>query len=173
MELSESAYESQKYNATCAALRSDRYRYGLEQGCSIGVLSTRLAARCNRFLGVDLAATAVEQAARRLSPIPVASAIVAHIPTEWPDGQFDLIILSEVIYYLNLTDINLLTIKIAATAMPGAECVLVNWCGHTDTHFTGLGARVAFCDALAKVTNFQTKQNCGTDDYDHVTLLLD
>ncbi len=150
---SESAYESQKYNATCAALRSDRYRYGLEQGCSIGVLGTRLAARCNRFLGVDLAATAVEQAARRLSPIPVASAIVAHIPTEWPDGQFDLIILSEVIYYLNLADIKLLTIKIAA--------------------FTGLGARVAFCDALAKVTNFQTKQNCGTDDYDHVTLLLD
>ena len=76
----ESPYEGQKYEATCAALRSDHYRHGIEIGCSIGALSARLAVRCDRFLAIDLVGKAVEQALTRLADIPGASAMVGADP---------------------------------------------------------------------------------------------
>ena len=168
----ESPYEGQKYDATCAALRSDHYRHGIEIGCSIGALSARLAVRCDRFLAIDLVGKAVEQASTRLADIPGASAMVGQIPYHWPNHTFDLIVLSEVLYYLTPQEITLLARKIKDTTLPGAECVLVNWRGQTDTPITGIGARTAFCDAMAGLTNFATHPNSGTPDYDHVTLVL-
>ena len=49
-----SPYEQAKYDATIAALPR-RYATALEAGCSIGVLSERLAAHCDALLGVDVA----------------------------------------------------------------------------------------------------------------------
>lgn len=168
----ESPYEAQKYDATCAALRSDRYSSGIEVGCSVGVLSTRLAARCDRFLAVDLADKAVEQTAARLSAIPGARAVVANIPADWLAGPFDLIMLSEVIYYLTPAEIDLLARRIVEDSLPGAECVLVNWRGHTDTQFTGVGARLAFSEALRRLHPVTEILHPGTNDYDHATLVL-
>src|SRR4051812_50160637 len=45
-EFETSAYEQAKYDATLAALPRPLYRRGLEIGCSIGVLTARLAGRC-------------------------------------------------------------------------------------------------------------------------------
>ena len=48
------------------------------------------------------------------------------IPAEWPDGMFDLIVLSEVLYYLDAAA-NLATARRAAAALrPGA--VAWSWC---------------------------------------------
>ena len=168
----ESTYERQKYDATCAVLRSAQYKSGIEIGCSIGVLSVRLAARCDRFVAVDLADKAVRQAAERLSTTSGASAMVANIPEEWPAGRFDLIVLSEVIYYLTTAQITTLARRISESCLPRAECVLVNWLGHTDTAFTGIGARVAFCNAVHRLCNVREIRHAGTADYDHVTLVL-
>lgn len=167
-----SPYEAAKYDATCAALQSGRYRSGIEIGCSVGVLSARLAARCERFLAIDLAERAVVSASARLLPFPGAEAKVACIPVDWPEGPFDLIMLSEVIYYLQETEIALLAAKVSDSGMRRCECVLVNWRGHTDTHFTGNQARLAFCTALRRHRDFAEIAQPGTPDYDHVTLML-
>ena len=50
-----SAYERKKYAVTLAAMPKPRYARGLEIGCSIGVLTRELAARCDAILGVDVA----------------------------------------------------------------------------------------------------------------------
>ncbi|MDX1541958.1 MAG: SAM-dependent methyltransferase, partial [Geminicoccaceae bacterium] len=50
-----SAYEAAKYQATLDALPRARYGSALELGCSIGVLTERLAARCTSLLALDVA----------------------------------------------------------------------------------------------------------------------
>ena len=52
-------YERRKYAITVAALPRERYRSGLEPGCSIGELTRLLAARCDRLLAFDFAESAV------------------------------------------------------------------------------------------------------------------
>jgi hypothetical protein len=51
-EFETSAYEQAKYDATLAALPRPRYRRGLEIGCSIGVLTARLAGRCGSLVAI-------------------------------------------------------------------------------------------------------------------------
>ncbi len=48
-----SGYERAKYDATLNALPKTCYRSGLEIGCSIGVLTERLAKRCERLIATD------------------------------------------------------------------------------------------------------------------------
>lgn len=64
------AYEASKYAATLDALPGERYRSAFEVGCSIGVLTERLAARCERLLSVDVAERALQQARDRCRNLP-------------------------------------------------------------------------------------------------------
>ena len=59
-----SEYEAAKYDATIAAL-APRYASALEVGCSIGVLTARLAERCERLLAIDVAEGALAHARER------------------------------------------------------------------------------------------------------------
>ena len=53
-----SDYERRKYAATLAALPRRAYRREFEVGCSIGVLTSQLARRCEHLLAVDVVDTA-------------------------------------------------------------------------------------------------------------------
>lgn len=63
-----------------------------------------LADRCADLLCQDLDPTAVGLARERLVDVPNASVEMARLPADWPGGRFDLIVLSEVGYYLDPTD---------------------------------------------------------------------
>jgi trans-aconitate methyltransferase len=93
-----SAYEAAKYDATIQALAGQRYQTGLEIGCSIGVLTQRLARHVDDLLGIDVSDAALAQARER---VPHARFEQREIPEEFPDGRFDLIVCSEVLYYLD------------------------------------------------------------------------
>jgi SAM-dependent methyltransferase len=96
-----SRYEQAKYAATIAALGSRRYATGLEVGCSIGVLTARLAERCDRLLAVDAARAAAEVARERLAGAPHVTVERRELPEAFPAGPFELIVCSEVLYYLD------------------------------------------------------------------------
>jgi predicted O-methyltransferase YrrM len=57
-----SGYESGKYNETLASLPRAQYRNALEIGCSIGVLTAKLATRCSHLLSLDVSEQAINQA---------------------------------------------------------------------------------------------------------------
>ncbi len=63
-----SAYEAAKYDATIAALRGRRFANGLEIGCSIGVLTERLAPHVDDLLAIDVAEAALDRARARDLP---------------------------------------------------------------------------------------------------------
>lgn len=90
-------YEERKRALLLAALPRERFRSTLELGCSTGVLTAALAARSDRTLGVDVAEAPLAAARRRLGPDVALERL--DTPARWPDGTFDLVVLSEVLYY--------------------------------------------------------------------------
>ncbi|ONG47237.1 hypothetical protein BKE38_24410, partial [Pseudoroseomonas deserti] len=101
-----SDYEAAKYAATLAALPRPRYAAALEVGCSIGVLTKMLAPRCDRLLAIDGSARALATARRDCGPLPGLAFEQREVPRQWPAGRFDLILLSEVIYYWDAEDLD-------------------------------------------------------------------
>ena len=167
-----SDYERRKYDATLAALTRPRYACTLEAGCSIGVLSARLAARSDQLLALDFSPLAVVGAAQRLAAFPQARALRATLPQDWPQGQYDLIMLSEIIYYLAPDEIDTMAERVARDATDGGEVVLVHWQGETQTEISANDARDRFCAALARQRPFRDIVYRTGGSYDHRTLLL-
>lgn len=142
-----SAYERAKYAATLAALPRARYASALEIGCSIGVLTQALAGRCARLLGLDVAESALRQARERCGGLDHVRFEARQVPGQWPDGAFDLILLSEVVYYLDASDVARLAERVRASLPPGGDVVLVHWTGETHYPLTGDEAARLFIEA--------------------------
>ncbi|MGX7705995.1 class I SAM-dependent DNA methyltransferase [Methylobacterium sp. Gmos1] len=132
-----SPYERDKYAATLAALPRPRYAAALEVGCSIGVLTAALAPRCDALTALDVAEAALDQARARCRDRPGVRLIRAQVPGEWPDGTFDLILLSEVVYYLDAGDVARLAARVRGSLHPRGDVVLVHWTGETHYPLTG------------------------------------
>ncbi len=122
-----SGYERDKYGATLAALPRPRYDRALEVGCSVGVLTLALAARCASLLAVDIAEGALVEARRRCAACAHVAFRRMTVPAELPDGGFDLILLSEVGYYWAAPDLARFLDFCAARLAPGGTLALVHW----------------------------------------------
>ena len=122
-----SPYEAAKYAATLAALPRARYEHAFEAGCSIGVLTAQLAGRCGELLAVDVSASALETARARCAGLSNVRFEPRRMPADFPDGQFDLILVSEVGYYLSLPDLRVFCRQLVNGLKPGGHALLVHW----------------------------------------------
>ena len=142
-----SDYERDKYAATLAALPDRTFTRCYEVGCSIGVLTRQLAPRCDAILGVDVAEAALVSARERCADQPCVMFERAFVPDDWPPGTFDLILFSEVLYYLGIDGLQDAARRTEACLSPGGVVVLVNWRGNTDGACTGEEAAELFIAA--------------------------
>ncbi|MDO9709476.1 SAM-dependent methyltransferase [Paracraurococcus lichenis] len=142
-----SDYERDKYAATIAALPRPRYGRAFEIGCSIGVLTAQLAARCDALLAVDAAEAPLAAAQARCAGLPKVAFRRMAVPADWPEGRFDLILLSEVVYYLDAADGARLARRVAESLTPGGEALLVHWTEETDYPLSGDAATEGFIAA--------------------------
>jgi trans-aconitate methyltransferase len=138
-----SAYEKEKYAATLAALPCTRYEHILELGSSIGELTALLATRAAQVTGVETSPVAIATAQARCSGCPNVSFVQAHLPQGKWTRRADAIVMSEVLYYLDVEDIDVLALRISACA-PGADIVLVHWTGPTNYPLSGDDAAERF-----------------------------
>ena len=120
-------YEERKRALTLACLPERRYDSALEIGASIGVLAEALAERCDRLLAVDVSEAAVDRAARRLAPLPHVRVEHHDITRGVPDGPFDLIVLSEVGYYLGAPTLERVLRGVRDALSSSGELVTVHW----------------------------------------------
>jgi SAM-dependent methyltransferase len=134
-----SPYEQEKYDRTIAALPRPRYRRAFEPGCSIGVLTERLAGRVDELVAVDLHPGPLARARERLSGLEGVTVDRLAVPGQWPSGTFDLVVLSEIAYYFDDDDLDLLADRVHASLEPGGDLVLVHWRGATDYPQSGDG----------------------------------
>ncbi len=144
-----SPYERDKYADTLAQLGERRFIHALELGCSIGVMTRQLAARCDRLLALDAATAAVTRARQRCDGLAHVTIERAVLPGDWPAGRFDLILISEVLYFLDPDDIAASARHCVEAARPDCIILLVNWTGATDTPTTGDQAATLFREAAA------------------------
>jgi 2-polyprenyl-3-methyl-5-hydroxy-6-metoxy-1,4-benzoquinol methylase len=132
-----SPYERAKYTLTLNAMPKPRWRSALEVGCSIGFLTRSLASRCDAVVAIDAAQTALAEATRRCADLPDVRFEQMFVPDEWPDGQFELILLSEVIYYLSREDVARLASRVTRSLSRGGSVILVHWTGLTNYPLSG------------------------------------
>lgn len=160
-----SAYERDKYQATLAALPHRHYRMGIEAGCSIGELTALLAPRCARLIGIDVSTVALAQAATRNARNPNVEFLHGELPGAWPDLDADLIVLSEVLYFLTAAEIATLARIIAPRWRDGGACILVNWLGPTEDLLPGATAATLFTTALSSHTPTRLLSRTATEKY--------
>ncbi len=139
-----SGYERAKYDATLAALPAPRFSAGFEVGCSIGVLTHRLADRCTSLLAVDVADAALAQARARCGGLAHVEIRRMRVPDEWPACSFDLIVFSEVLYYLGANDITRAASRTRDSLLPGGAVLLVHYTLPTDYPCSGDAATEIF-----------------------------
>jgi len=96
-------YEQRKRDVLLAALPRARYRSAYEPGCGVGELTVALAPRCDALLASDFNDSALAAAQARIAGILNVRVHKHELPGDWPDAQgpFDLIVLSEVGYFLD------------------------------------------------------------------------
>jgi LmbE family N-acetylglucosaminyl deacetylase/SAM-dependent methyltransferase len=127
-KLTERFYERRKRELVLASLTRERFRRVFEPGCAIGALTVELADRCDEVVAWDGARVAVSETIRRISGRPLGSPIhveCARIPDEWPPGQFDLIVLSEVGYYC--TDLQRLKDRVDNSLTADGVLIACHW----------------------------------------------
>jgi SAM-dependent methyltransferase len=139
----ECEYEIAKRADTLSFLRN-RYASGCEVGCSIGVLTADLAPRCARLLAIDISPKAAAIAREALRDFPQVEVAVMHLPYDRPKGTFDLLILSEVLYFFDADELAQLAELARDMTMPGADILIVSYDGETRTMLTGRQATDTF-----------------------------
>lgn len=120
-------YERRKRAMTLAMLTRPRYASIFEPGCANGELSFELAPRCDRLLCCDTASAAVSLARSRLLGFPHAQVQQSRLPEQWPQGQFDLIVLSELGYYLDADDLSGLIERALAALTADGQLLACHW----------------------------------------------
>ncbi len=103
-QLQERWYEQRKFAITLALLPHPRYRHAFEPGCSVGVLTEQLAGRCDHVTATDVVPAALDATHRRLSQAgrrEHVTLLCRSLDEAWPSTDFDLVVVSEVGYYLN------------------------------------------------------------------------
>lgn len=124
-----SSYEQQKYAATLAALRKPTHGLTLEVGCSIGVFTRQLAARCQHVVAIDFSRGALELARRNLRDARNVDLLRASFPEETPPGSWDLILCSEILYYLQSPALEEAISWIRTQLSHKASVLAVSWRG--------------------------------------------
>jgi SAM-dependent methyltransferase len=142
-------YEAAKYDETIAALGGERAASALEVGCSIGVLTRRLASLCVCLTATELSPTALARARARCADLAQVEFRQAWSQTDGFDGHYDLIVLSEVVYYWDDADLGRVATAIRQALSPGGRLLLVHWLGETDYPRSGDDAVVALATHLA------------------------
>ena len=120
-------YELRKRALTLACLPAQHYASAYEPGCANGELSAALAARCERLLVSDGSSRAVELAHAKLAALPHVRVRQAWLPAEWPSESFDLIVISELGYFLSAEGLDSLAAKVLASLRPGATVLACHW----------------------------------------------
>lgn len=123
-------YERRKRAVLLASLPDETYDCAWEPGASVGRLTVELAKRCRRVLASDVSAVAVEAAIAATAGLSGVEVALAHTPDDEPpvdDGSCDLVMLAEVLYYLDPTA-RARTLALARRLLaPHGHVVVVHW----------------------------------------------
>ena len=122
-----SFYEQRKLAILLASLTEPSYERAWDPGCGTGELVARLAARTDRVLATDISAEAVALTRRRCAELGDVTVTQSALPAAPAEGDFDLVVLSEFVYYLSAADRDAAMNTVDQSCASRAEVVSVHW----------------------------------------------
>ncbi len=121
-------YEQRKRAIVLSSLPRRRFRRCYEPGCGNGELTVSLAARCDAVLAADFSQHALRAAALRLHALPHVQLAQHALPGDWPAAQhFDLVVLSELLYFLPPAQVRTVAQCCAASLDDDGVLVACDW----------------------------------------------
>jgi len=120
-------YEERKRSLLLASLTRAAYDHAWEIGCSNGEVTADLARVCKRVFAADLSARAVELTQARTGNLGNVVVQQARHPVDWPDATFDLIVFSEVGYFMSRDDLDTACERLRETLRDGGLLVACHW----------------------------------------------
>lgn len=122
-------YERRRAELIMAMLPKPRFDRAFEPGCSIGMLSEQLASRCEELICADVVPAAVHAARQRLRARSAGASVEVRCAgiEDWPAGSFDLIVFSELAYYLSDESFAGFLTSAAASLRPGGVVLAAHW----------------------------------------------
>ena len=153
-------YEQRKYELTVASLTRPRYASAFEPGCSNGALTERLAERCTHLTACDIINGAVDRATERLRDHPHVDIVREEFPAYWPDRTLDLVVWSEVAYYLGPASLDDALSALSGRLQLDGELVVVNYTGETNYPQTAdeVDAQIERSGVVERVTTLRCEQ---------------
>jgi len=139
-EVEQSDLDQASYGRQLALLEGERYGSVLELGCGAGSFTQRLADLADRVLALDIAPSAIERARERGIRPEVVDFRAANIMDfdVRAEGPWDLIVMSETIYYLgwlySMFDIGWLAAELFAATREGGSFLMANTYGAEKDH---------------------------------------
>ncbi len=130
-DLERSPFERERFARLAALIEGRRYVRVLELGCGAGEFTGRLRPMAESIVALDISPTAIARA-RASCPAPAVDFRVANIMDYdlRAEGPWDLIVMSETIYYLGwlypFADVAWLAAELFATTRLGGRLLLVN-----------------------------------------------
>lgn len=153
-------YERRKYAVSLASLPRARYSHAFEPGCANGALTELLAPRCDRLVATDLISEVADRARRRLADRPHVTIECAAFPSWWPEEPIDLLVLSEVGYYLREPGRDMAAAELHRRVVPGGDVLTAHYTGETDYPMRGteVAAWLDRLDGLDRVATHVDEQ---------------
>lgn len=122
-----STYESDKYKDTLSLLAGASYGTVLEMGCSVGVFTAQLAPLCKNLIAADASSVALERTRVHCKEFPYITFKCMDLFNDALDEKFDLIVCSEVLYYLDdYNKIKEMMHKMADWLLPDGKVLLAH-----------------------------------------------
>lgn len=127
-------YEQNRYSEILRALDCRHYKRAFEPGCSIGILTARLASISEHIDAIDISPTAVRQARRYCAGLSNVSVTCGSLPMSVPAGTFDLIVLSEIGYYFDRQELSQIGYDVVRHLEPSGVLLAAHWLGESADH---------------------------------------
>jgi cyclopropane fatty-acyl-phospholipid synthase-like methyltransferase len=129
-----SEYERARYDAIFRATNTQRYVKAFEPGCSIGVLTARLAGICEHVLATDISPAAVREARQRCIALKNVEIACGALPNVVPLEPQDLIVLSEIGYYFTREQWKSVVETLSDLLVKHGALVAAHWLGSSEDH---------------------------------------
>lgn len=163
----DSWYERRKEAVLLALLSRERYEHAWDAASGTGALARALASRCGHVTASDVSPRAVGLTEQLLLGLPDTTAVVSRLPEVPPlAGTPDLVVLSEVLYYLPDEERGRSLDAVGEVAAARAEVVVVHWRHHPDDAF--LPGATATEEADARLREAGWERHTWHDDPDFV-----
>lgn len=157
--------EALKFERTLEFCGPGPFDRALEIGCAEGAFTVRLAPRCRRLDAVDISSVAVRRAAARTSAFPGVSCRSGRLPKSFESETFDLIVASDVLYYLSFPDLVTSLSTLEQALAPGGTFVLVHYAPPMGAILDGNEVHDVLPTILSLDLTESDRQTLGVDRY--------